>query len=262
MGPGRGYDPVAVAEEVKKKVLRVEGGLELRLYYRFRCDRWYGGIATGDVIGCNLSCVFCWSSWFRSGFDKGFFLSPREAFKRLRDIQARRGLPRVRLSGGEPTLSRAHLLEVLKLYSEFEDTIFILETNGILIGYDESYARDLARFQNIVVRVSFKGVEPAEFSKLTGARPEAFELQFRAVENLVNAGLEPGREVYAAAMIGFSREEAIRWFVARLKSIHPSLEDVDWEYVFLYPHVVKNLETAGLTPLRAVEPRKVPEEMI
>lgn len=257
-----GYDPVKLAEEVKKRITKNQGDVELRLYYRFRCDRWYGGIATGDVMGCNLNCVFCWSYSFRNRYDRGFYLSPREAFRRLRDLQSRRGLRRVRLSGGEPTIGRSHLLELLKLYSSYDDTVFVVETNGILIGYDESYAKELARFDNIVVRVSFKGVEESEFHRLTGAKPEAFELQFRALENLMNAGLEPGREVYPAAMIGFSRDEAIRGFLERLKKIHPSFTDVDWEYVFLYPSVKERLRSLGIKPLRAVEPSNIPEEMI
>ncbi|MEM1873589.1 MAG: radical SAM protein [Acidilobaceae archaeon] len=241
---------------------RASGGSELRLYYRFRLDRWYGGIATGDVIGCNLACVFCWSARFKSSYDIGFFLSPRGAFARLRELQSRGGVPRVRLSGGEPTIGRRHLLELLSAFSETGDTVFVLETNGILIGHDESYARDLARFQNVVVRVSIKGAEPEEFSRLTGADPGAFELQLRAIENLVNAGFKPGEEVYAAAMIGFSREEAVRSLVARLESIDPRLSDVDWEYVILYPHVKRRLESAGLKPIRAVEPGRIPEEMV
>jgi uncharacterized Fe-S cluster-containing radical SAM superfamily protein len=54
-----GYDPIVRASRVSELVCRSEGGVESRLYYRFRADRWYGGIATGDVICCNLSCVFC-----------------------------------------------------------------------------------------------------------------------------------------------------------------------------------------------------------
>ncbi|MEM4892785.1 MAG: radical SAM protein [Acidilobaceae archaeon] len=258
----RGYDPIEIAELVERKVFRVEKNSPLRMYYRFRKDKWYGGIATGDVMGCNLTCVFCWSARFKNCYERGFFLSPEKAFERIRSLQLSAELSQVRLSGGEPTIGRTHLLELLKLFSEHPDTTFIIETNGILIGYDESYARDVARFSNIVVRVSFKGVEPSEFAMLTGARPEAFELQFKALENLINAGLRPGREVYAAAMIGFSREEAIRKFVKRLEEIHESLKDVDWEYVILYPHVKKKLENVGLKPLRAVEPGKVPKEMI
>lgn len=38
--------------------------------------------------------------------------------------------------------------------------MFILETNGILIDSDPSYARELSRFDNVHVRVSLKATTP------------------------------------------------------------------------------------------------------
>lgn len=258
---GLGYDPIARALKVRGLVCRGDGGVESRLYYRFRADRWYGGIATGDVIGCNLSCVFCWSWRFKDNPRLGVLQEPGEVVRRLLSIARSRGFRRVRLSGGEPTICRDHLLQVAELLSG-SDVEFIVETNGLLIGYDESYARDLARFDSVVVRVSFKGVSGEEFHRLTGARAEFFELQFKALENLVKAGLEPGVRVYPAAMIGFSRDEDIKSFLEKLARIHPEFLDVDWEYVIMYPHVKMRLEKLGLKPLRAVDPRGVPLEMI
>lgn len=48
-----------------------------------------------------------------------------------------------------------HLVNVLKLIPE--DYLFILETNGILIGNDRTYAEELSAFHNLYVRVSLKG---------------------------------------------------------------------------------------------------------
>jgi len=257
----KGYDPIERAGKVKELVTRVISGEELRAYFRFRGGRWYGGIATGDVIGCNLSCVFCWSWYFKDKPSLGKFLTPYEAFTRIAKIAERRGYRFVRLSGGEPTVSRVHLIKLARL---FESTryVFILETNGLLIGYDYSYAKELANISNLVVRVSFKGTTPDEFHRLTGAAPKFYELQFKALENLVYAGFEPGKEVYPAAMIGFSPDENIVEFVKRLKAISDEFVDVDWEYVFLYPHVERALKKAGLKPLRAVKPNKIPKSMI
>ncbi|MFZ8789689.1 MAG: hypothetical protein ACO2OZ_08515 [Acidilobaceae archaeon] len=63
-------------------------------------------------------------------------------------------------------------------------------------------------------------------------------------------------------MIGFSSNHGIKVFVERLSSIHPALADVDWEYVIMYPHVRERLEKLKIKPLRAVDPRGVPLEMI
>lgn len=255
------YDPIEVADLVRSRVCSEIRGIEYRSYFRFRGGKWYGGIATGDVIGCNLACRFCWSWRFRNNFKLGVKYSPEEVFSRLLSIARKCRYRYIRLSGAEPTISRKHLLKLLELV-ENTDLIFILETNGILIGYDEGYAKDLANFTNLVVRISFKGVTENEFSLLTGAPPEFFELQFKALENLLNTGFTAGKDVYAAAMIGFSTNDTIAEFVKRLKSLDPRLVDVDWEYVILYPHVVELLNRYKLSPLRCVKPDSIPREMI
>ena len=259
-----GYDPLELAERVRAFVVREgPGGVEERRYYRFRGGRWYGGIATGDVVGCNLRCGFCWS-WRAAShvMAKGRFYGPEEVFGRLVSIAERRGYRLVRLSGGEPTLSRRHLMALLSLFDETHYW-FILETNGILVGADASYARELAEHERLVVRVSLKGTSEQEFQKLTLARPEFFEYQLRALENLVEAGLEPGERVYAAVMLSFSMPEGYRALRARLAEIHPALaEEIDEEYVILYPHVIEIMRRRGLRPRVAFRPDGVPEFMI
>jgi len=257
----KGYNPVRIADEVKKHVTKISGGIELRRYYRFRGGRWYGGIATGDVIGCNMKCKFCWSWHFKDRYDLGELLTPEEAAERLVKIARTNNYSQVRVSGGEPTISREHLLRLISAVEESGLT-FIVETNGILLGYNRGYANELANFSNVVIRVSFKGVTADEFNKLTGADKNYFELQFMALENLVNAGLKPGHEVYAAAMISFSNERDIAKFVMRLAEISPELVDVDWELVIMYPHVRRLLELNGLKPKRWVDPNKIPRSMI
>lgn len=46
-----GFDPFKLSSIVYRGVARIRDGLEERRYYRFRGGRWYGGIATGDVVG-------------------------------------------------------------------------------------------------------------------------------------------------------------------------------------------------------------------
>jgi uncharacterized Fe-S cluster-containing radical SAM superfamily protein len=173
------YDPVARAIEIEKQVVRGSK----RKYYRFRGARFYGGIATADCVGCCLKCAFCWG-WNKvvNPGGAGKFYTPQRVVERIVSITQKRRFHQARLSGNEPTLGREHLLGVLSYLPR--DISFILETNGILLGDDPGYAEKLSTFENLHVRVSLKGCNTEEFSRLTDAEPRGFELQLKALENL------------------------------------------------------------------------------
>jgi uncharacterized Fe-S cluster-containing radical SAM superfamily protein len=194
------YDPIKRANETAKIV----GRGDERKYTRFRPARFYGGIATADCVGCCLQCIFCWSyeSATRPG-NLGEFYAPEEVARRLTDIARKKDFRQVRISGSESTISKEHLLGVLDVIPN--DIRFILETNGILIGHDEDYATELARYRNLHARVSLKGTNEEEFSRLTGAEPSGFGLQLKALENLVRAGVS----AHAAVMVSFSPPESV-----------------------------------------------------
>ncbi|MEW6326032.1 MAG: radical SAM protein [Thermodesulfobacteriota bacterium] len=247
------YDPVKRAEEVAAIVSR---GV-LRKYYRFRPARFYGGIATADCVGCSLRCIFCWS-WrevIRPDL-YGRFYSPEEVAGKLTAIAREKGFLKVRISGNEPTISRGHLLNVLERIPG--DILFILETNGILIGHDETYALDLARFENLYVRLSLKGTTEEEFSRLTGAEAVGFVLQLRALDYLYQAGVR----VQPAVMVSFSPPENVRAFRQRLGQIAPALADIEIEELVLYGDVKERLRKAGLRYGIAYEPRYIPPEQV
>jgi uncharacterized Fe-S cluster-containing radical SAM superfamily protein len=147
----------------------------------------------------------------------------------------------VRISGNEPTLHRSHLLKVLELIPK--GIRFILETNGILIGHDSSYAKDLSRFPHLYVRVSLKGACPEDFTRLTMAKPEGFVYQLKALEHLV----EEGVDCFPAVMKNFSSQEEIKKLKKRLKGIRPDFEDFEEEELILYPFVSEHLQKAGIS---------------
>jgi uncharacterized Fe-S cluster-containing radical SAM superfamily protein len=90
-----------------------------------------------------------------------------------------------------------------------------------------------------------------------------FHKQLDAIRHLVESGTKPYRDVYPAAMLGFSTDENIKKLEKALADIHPVLPQcIDVEYVILYPHVVKLMKTRGLTPIRAVRPDGAPAFMI
>jgi len=197
------FDPLELAKETERIVIR-EGpeGLE-RKYTDFYSVPVYRGIATGYAAGCCLRCVYCWSNWSRDFPDKlGKFYSPRQVASNL--FQAaqegivysehwRKQIPEInklRLSGCEPTLGKKHLIDVLKLVQESNYPLFILETNGIILGHDRDYVKRLAEFkEKLYVRVSIKAATPEGFTQRTGAIGEYYELPFNALKYLLDEGI-------------------------------------------------------------------------
>jgi len=223
-------DPIELTRKTEKIVCKNN----LRKYYRFRRAPFYGGIATADCVGCNLRCIFCWAYNVVKNPEKiGKFYTSDEVAKKLTKIARENGFDKVRISGNEPTICREHLLEVLEKIPN--DLLFILETNGILIGFDESFARDLSRFENLHVRVSLKGTTEKEFEKLTLAKGEFFKFQIKALENLKKFGVS-----CHPALIEIAKEDR-EGLLKKLKKIDPSFE-LEIEPLILYPWVEENLK--------------------
>jgi len=247
------YDPLELAARVRPVV----SAGNLRRYYRIaRPGRWYGGIATADCCGCCLKCVFCWSGLPRDHPEIGELYEPAEVFRRLDSCASKHGYGLLRVSGNEPTLCPEHLLELLQLVEESKYR-FILETNGILI--DRNYARKLSSFRRLHVRVSLKGTNEQEFSRLTGSIPSSFNLQLSALKHLLDEGVS----CHPAVMLSFSEPGGLEGLKARLADIDPKLPgQLEEEYVFLYPHVSERLKKAGLAPKISYRPDRIPCELI
>jgi len=254
------YDPVQRHLAIEKLVTRLSPEGQEKKYYRFRPARWYGGIVTADCEGCGLLCRFCWvrDSVMLRPADTGRFYTPRQVADNLTALARKCGFRQLRVSGGEPTIGKAHLLQLLDLLED-KGFSFILETNGILIGYDENYARDLAKYDFIHARVSLKGCSNQEFSMLTGANSEGFELQLSSLGKLTEAGVK----CHPSVMVSFSSEESLGNLTQKLKEIDSDLaEHVEIEELILYPHVVQRIQKYGLRHVSGYEPNKVPKEQV
>jgi uncharacterized Fe-S cluster-containing radical SAM superfamily protein len=173
-------------------------------------------------------------------------------------LAKKRGLRQLRVSGGEPTIGKSHLLQLLDRL-EGEGCRFILETNGILIAHDESYAEELSKYDFVHVRVSLKGCNEKEFSMLTGAKPEGFKLQLKSIEKLVEADVS----CHPSIMASFSSRKALEMLIKRLGSIGSELaREVEIEELILYPHVINRIQKYGLKYYSAYKPERVPPEQI
>jgi uncharacterized Fe-S cluster-containing radical SAM superfamily protein len=238
------YDPVERHQKIENLVIRSKVGGDLKKYYRFRHDRWYGGIITADCAGCGLTCKFCWvrKESILEGREPGEFLKPKEVAERFLKLMKENRVNQGRISGGEPTIGRSHLFQILNVF-QHKRVRFILETNGILIGEDESYAQELALYPFVHARVSFKGCNEEEFARLTGADPMGFHLQLNALRHLKKAGVS----AHPAVMLSFSEREAVDQLYSAIWKIDPILHsEIEEEKVILYRHVEEKLKRAGL----------------
>jgi uncharacterized Fe-S cluster-containing radical SAM superfamily protein len=254
------YDPIVRHRALEKIVTRCTGKAQERKYWRFRVDRWYGGIVTADAVGCGLLCKFCWVSdqIMMKPAEAGKFYDAETVTNTLVGMAAKRGVRQVRVSGGEPTIGKDHLLRLLDGLKA-QKLLFILETNGILIGEDSSYAHELSEFPFVHVRVSLKGCSEDEFANLTGAKQEGFFLQLKALQNLVRNNVR----CHPAVMVSFSREDSLERLVERIRAIDPKLVDeLETEELILYPSVERKISRHGLIHNRSHKPTNVPKELV
>lgn len=227
------YDPIVLSKKVEQVILN---NMEKK-YYRFRKTGFYGGIATADTVGCNLRCKFCWSqnSVWNAG-KTGSFYSPEDVAEKLSEIAQEHKYHQARVSGGEPTLGQKHLLNILENIDS--NLLFILETNGILLGSDQSYVKELSHFSNLHIRVCLKGCNSEEFSLLTGAE-RGFELQLRALGYLRDAHIS-----FHIALVSMSKDK--QRLYDKLGEMGIGNIMLEEEEIKLYPPVKKRLEQEGI----------------
>jgi uncharacterized Fe-S cluster-containing radical SAM superfamily protein len=188
------FDPIKRSQEMEKIVMHGDK----RMYYRFRFAKFYGGIVTADAVGCNLLCAYCWNYFRNQNPSKaGTFFSPQEVAEKLKTIAYKHGCKKFRISGAEPLLGRdsaLHLAEIIRRINGY----FILETNGIMIGYDQALLKILAPLP-IHVRLCIKAHQGLDFEKITGAQAKGFDYQLNAARYLEEAGISHN----IAIMAGF-----------------------------------------------------------
>jgi len=250
------FDPVELVKQTENIVTRNGPNGQERKYEAFYVVGVYGGISTGYCIGCCFRCIFCWVSWGRDYPERfGQFYSPEEVFNRLSEAARKRRVNKLRISGAEPTLGKNHLLRLLELVEQSEFPLFILETNGILFGVDRDYVSKVSRFTKPHVRVSLKAGTPEDFTKKTGAKPEAFEIPFQAIRNLLDYKVSFHIAAMSADPRTMTQKERYN-LMEKLDEIDPNLlKSLEEEVVDDYDTALVRLKLAGWKiewPLKAV----------
>ena len=237
-----GYDPIVLTKATENVV--IDGNK--RKYARLtRPLRFYGGTTSATEVGCNLRCKFCFSDApVRKPHSTGKFYTPQQVFDALTKSAKKYGHKLISASASEGTLGKQHLFELLELVDETE-FIFVLETNGMTIGHDPDFARQLSRFKNLHVRVSIKGATKNEYRKLTGAMSSSYDLPYKALGYLIKEKVSCN----ACISISFSSPENIKKAEDRLYSIWPGLlKSLEKEHITLFPKVYKRLKNLDMMP--------------
>ena len=232
-----GYDPIVLTKATEKVV--IDGNK--RKYARLaRPLRFYGGTTSATEVGCNLRCKFCFSDApVRKPHSTGKFYTPEQVFDALSKSARKYGHKLISASAAEGTLGKQHLFELLDLVDK-SDLIYVLETNGMTIGHDPDFAKELSRF-----RVSIKGANEEEYVKITGAMSSSYELPDRALDNLIKEGVSCN----ACLSISFSTPETIIKAEERLAEIRPGLlKSLEKEHITLFPKVYKRLSKLDMMP--------------
>ena len=235
-----GYCPLDLGESMERIVVQ---GNRRKYTQLGRTLRFYGGTTSATEVGCNLRCKFCFSDkpvWKPK--QTGTFYTPQQVFDGLSRNARKHGHTSISASASEGTLGKEHLHELLELVDQSE-FVYILETNGMTLGDDRAFAESLAKYRNLHVRVSIKGCNEDEFHRLTGARKSAYELPFKALENLIDANVSCN----ACVSVSFSDAAGKAFVENKLESIHPGiLRSLEFERIKLFPKVRKRLFKEGL----------------
>lgn len=132
---------------------------------------------------CNLHCPVCFAN---AGEQTPQDLSIEEIEKQYDFLMAHGGPFNIQLSGGEPTM-RDDLPEIIRMGRFKGFTFFQLNTNGIRLGQDPSYAKDLKEAGLNTVFLQFDGLSDQTYEALRG-RPLLDE-KLMAIHNCASAGL-------------------------------------------------------------------------
>ena len=238
---GLPFDPIKRAQEIEAIVMQDTQ----RKYHRFRPAPYYGGIATADAVGCCFLCAYCWS-YFRivEPQKHGKFYSPEAVADNLLNIVKRKGFKYVRVTGCEPILgvrSLEHLVKVIdKTLKTKKDLTFILETNGLLLGFYPDFIGRLA-IPRLSIRVALKGWDPDSFQKITGAEKDYFAYSIIGIKKMLEIGLD----AWPAVMFDVFGEEGVRALKTQMHKQGLKCR-IETEKLEKYPYVMDNIYKRGV----------------
>lgn len=210
-----------------------------RRYHRFRHSSHDGAIVA-DCVGSNLRCAHDWG-WCEDIMGSprsGTLYAPRELVDELTGRAAEHDADTVRLSGMEPVMEDDHLLAVADQLPD--DTGLRIDTNGMLLSreYLDALQR---RHGDLMVRLSFKGHDPASFGRLAGVEADRFSHQLRAFDALLDRGVDR-----SFVLAGVYTEDDRQELEEQLAERSGQDIDVELEDLRICPEIVEQCRQRGI----------------
>lgn len=116
-----------------------------------------------EITGrCNLNCHYCFASSGEKDNDPSL-----DQIKEWLELLAHLGKPFIHLSGGEPTV-RNDLPEIISLARQMGFSYIQLNTNGVRLGEDPQYGRELKDAGLSSVFMQFDGTKDEIYRRLRG----------------------------------------------------------------------------------------------
>lgn len=132
---------------------------------------------------CNLHCKICFA-------DSGPCMSEDPSLDQIKvqyeSVKNASGICNIQLSGGEPTL-RDDLPQIVRIGVETGFNFIQVNTNGIRIGEDEDYVKELKNVGVSSIFLQFDGTRDSIYKKLRGR--ELLEVKVKAIENCKKYGI-------------------------------------------------------------------------
>ena len=170
------------------------------------------------LTGCNFRCRGCFSAAREAG---GVAMSAEETLEKLEIACTEHYgfIPKeVLITGGEPTISKRYLLNLITLSSEIGFKNIVLCTNGYGIGVDATYGEDLKAAGLSEAQLDIKAYDSQLHLWYTGKSNAPV---LKAAKNLIDAGID--LIVQTVHIPGIVEEDEIRKTASFLAGINPDI---------------------------------------
>ncbi len=161
--------------EEKFPVLRVVSGFGVHSVGGVGTPYWVKSIkgpveVVGFTHGCNLRCPQCQN--FKTAFTAGgHLIEPYEASQILLGLKENYEVDRITISGGESTLNRKWLLEIIKSIKSQDNSVNIhVDTNGTILTPD--YIDELVIAGMTDIGIDLKALNVSTYMDVTGLNDE------------------------------------------------------------------------------------------